>query len=793
MERTRLTKSETDNWLTDFRARRSGEEKNARAIAAAIIARVEAGGDAGICRLLAEIDGVEMAPGELLVRPDGGSIEPALERAVRLAIERVTAYHELQRPASTSQREGDLELQTVPLDRVGIYVPGGAAVYLSTLVMCAVPARIAGVRELVVATTPRVAGMPEFRWACSALGVDEVVRAGGATGIAALAIGTESVRPVQKIVGPGNAYVNEAKKLLRDRVGIDLPAGPSEIVVIADASGDAPLIAADMLAQAEHGPDSLAICLTDSEVFATRLEGEIERRLTNGAERAKSAIDAFGAILVVDDLDGATALADAIAPEHLAIQVTDPEPVVARIRNCAAIFVGEASAVALGDYVAGSNHVLPTGGTAAFCSSLSVSDFVQRRSIVRISEKTLAEIGPAAVTFAEYEGLSLHADSVKARLGRLSQAGNGQRGAGRATDSREDARPPLALDFIPAAIRAMSAYTLEPRVARDKLDQNESAYDVPAEIKRRVVDRMAARPWNQYPDFEAVAIRDALAARAGVTRDSILVGNGSNELLMVTMATLVRAGTRVVIPAPTFPLYEKFATIFEADVTRVPIDPRSGRLPVDRMFEAVRSSDRPAVAIVCSPNNPTGGALAGGELERLLDSGAFVIFDRAYGEFCDSGAPSPRERLVVLSTLSKAWGLASLRVGWLLATAEICREIRKVKLPYNLNAFSQEAALALLEESDLIARQAADTVRERDRVAEALGSIEGIEVFPSHANFLTFRVSGSADDVFERLNAKGILVRNVSHAPGLERCLRASMGTTKQNNGLVNAMRGNRE
>jgi histidinol-phosphate aminotransferase len=334
----------------------------------------------------------------------------------------------------------------------------------------------------------------------------------------------------------------------------------------------------------------------------------------------------------------------------------------------------------------------------------------------------------------------------------------------------------------------MSAYTLEPRTARDKLDQNESPYDVPAEIKRRVLEQMLARPWNQYPDFEAVAIRDALAAHAGVTRENILVGNGSNELLMVAMATLVRPGTRVVIPVPTFPLYEKFATIFGGEVIRVLIDPRSGRLPVDAMIDAISTSETPSVAIVCSPNNPTGGVLASGDLERLLESGAFVILDRAYGEFFDDGAPPPRERLVALSTLSKAWGLATLRVGWLLSTAAICRELRKVKLPYNLNAFSQQAAITLLAEKDVVARRTSETVKERDRLAAELAAMDRIEVFPSRANFLTFRVPCSADATFERLTAIGILVRNVSHYPGLDNCLRVSVGTPRQNRCFVEAL-----
>jgi histidinol dehydrogenase len=240
-----------------------------------------------------------------------------------------------------------------------------------------------------------------------------VYRCGGAAGIAALAYGTKSLRRVDKIVGPGNRFVASAKELVRDVVGIDLPAGPSEIVVIADDSADATLIAADMLAQAEHGADSLAVCITTSRAFGEEVSHEVERRL--GSDVARAAIDALGAILVVRTIDEAAAIADAIAPEHLSVQTRDAARVIDRVRNCAAIFVGAHSAVALGDYVAGSNHVLPTGGAARFCSSLGVADFLRRRTIVTLSRETVDAIGPAAVTLAEFEGLPLHAESVRAR------------------------------------------------------------------------------------------------------------------------------------------------------------------------------------------------------------------------------------------------------------------------------------------------------------------------------------------------------------------------------------------
>jgi histidinol dehydrogenase len=267
-----------------------------------------------------------------------------------------------------------------------------------------------------VATTRRVAEREEFKLVCAKLGVAEAYRGGGAAGIAALAYGTESLERVDKIVGPGNRFVAAAKELVRGVVGIDLPAGPSEIVVIADESADVELVAADLLAQGEHGADSLAVCVTTSRAMGEAVAATVERRLGGEVAGAKAALDALGAVVIVPTLDDAAAFADAIAPEHLAVQARDANRVVDRVRNCAAIFVGPWSAVALGDYVTGSNHVLPTSGTARFSSSLGVGDFVRRRTIVTLSRATAAAIGPAAVTLAEFEGLPLHAESVRARL-----------------------------------------------------------------------------------------------------------------------------------------------------------------------------------------------------------------------------------------------------------------------------------------------------------------------------------------------------------------------------------------
>jgi len=329
-----------------------------------------------------------------------------------------------------------------------------------------------------------------------------------------------------------------------------------------------------------------------------------------------------------------------------------------------------------------------------------------------------------------------------------------------------------------SVVAAMTAYTLELREAEVKLNQNESPFDLPREIKERALARVAERPWNIYPEFECSALREAIAKAYGFTADNILAGNGSNELLAATIATFVGPGTRVVLPKPTFALYEKLVTIAGGEVIPIDIDPATGLLPLDAMLAA-----NAEVVIVCSPNNPTGSVLPNGGIEKLLDTGATVIFDRAYGDFALDSLPPLNDRLVTLSTFSKAWGLAALRVGWLATTAATAREIRKVKLPYSLNIISEAIAIATLEDPSIRARNVANAISERNRMFNAMRAIDGITAFPSAANFIFFKVA-EPKRVFEALCARGILIREYANA------LRVSVGTPEENDRFLKALRG---
>jgi len=398
-------------------------------IVATILAEMRARGDAALIEYTKRFDRVALTPATLRLSED--EIEQARARApkealaaLELARSRIEDYHQRQRPSDSRYTDAAgvvLGARWRAIEAVGLYVPGGTAAYPSSVLMNALPARVAGVERLVmVVPTPDGAINPLVVAAARLAGVDEIYRIGGAQAVAALAYGTATIRPVDKIVGPGNAYVAAAKRQVFGTVGIDLIAGPSEILVVADRDNDPEWIAMDLLSQAEHDPASQAILITDDGDFAGRVAAAVARALETlprGAIAGASWRD-HGAIILVGDLAEAPALIDRIAPEHVELALAEPEIIADRIRHAGAIFLGRHTPEAIGDYVAGTNHVLPTARSARFASGLSVLDFVKRTSILGCDPASLAAIGPAAMTLAEAEGLHAHARSIGLRLNR---------------------------------------------------------------------------------------------------------------------------------------------------------------------------------------------------------------------------------------------------------------------------------------------------------------------------------------------------------------------------------------
>ena len=422
--------SQSADFPTRFRAflgvKREATQDVEQAVRA-IIADVRARGDRALTELTAKYDRVDLAKAGLRVTAaeinaaDKACDAEALA-ALKLARDRIEAFHQRQQPRDTRFTDPlgvELGSRWSAIEAVGLYVPGGTAAYPSSVLMNAVPARVAGVPRLVmVVPAPDGKLAPLVLAAARLAGVDEIYRIGGAQAVAALASGTETIAPVAKIVGPGNAYVAVAKRLVFGDVGIDMIAGPSEVLILADKTGNADWIAADLLAQAEHDASAQSVLITDDAALAAQVEKAVESQLRTLA-RASVAVASwrdFGAIITVGKLDDAITLVDRLAPEHLEIIAVDAEQLAARIRNAGAIFIGAHTPEVIGDYVAGSNHVLPTARSARFSSGLGVIDFMKRTSLLKCGPEQLRALGPAAITLGEAEGLYAHARSVAIRL-----------------------------------------------------------------------------------------------------------------------------------------------------------------------------------------------------------------------------------------------------------------------------------------------------------------------------------------------------------------------------------------
>ena len=394
---------------------------------AAILSRVRSEGDAALIDLTQRFDGFDLdTEGWSISRDDCAAayanLEPDLRAALDLAADRIRAYHAKQRPANSDWIDATgtrMGARWTAVEAAGLYVPGGRAAYPSSVLMNAIPAKVAGVERLAMVTpTPKGALNQAVLAAAHIAGVDEIWRVGGAQAIGALAYGTARIAPVDVIVGPGNAWVAEAKRQLYGRVGIDMVAGPSEILVVADADNDPAWIAADLLSQAEHDPTSQSILIADDAAFAKAVIAAVDALLPtlSTESSARTSWETHGAVILLDNLSDAPSLIDRLAPEHLELAVGDPDALFARVRHAGSVFLGRHTPEAIGDYLGGPNHVLPTGRRARFASGLSVTDFMKRTSFLSATPASMAVLGPAAATLADAEGLPAHAASVRARL-----------------------------------------------------------------------------------------------------------------------------------------------------------------------------------------------------------------------------------------------------------------------------------------------------------------------------------------------------------------------------------------
>ncbi len=420
----------SENFESQFRALLSMKREVSKDVDASvhqIIADVRADGDQALADYSLKFDRCDIKKLGIRITPNAiseakSSCSPVTIEALKLAKQRIEAYHARQKPSDmqfTDELGVELGWRWSAVESVGLYVPGGSASYPSSVLMNAIPAKVAGVERVVmVVPTPDGAISPLVLAAAELAGVDEIYRIGGAQAIAALAYGTKSIEPVVKIVGPGNAYVAAAKRQVFGQVGIDMIAGPSEVLIVADSTANPNWIAADLLAQAEHDQNAQSILITDSQELSQQVETALESQLKTlpRADIARASLKDFGVIILVQDMNQALPLINRIAPEHLELMTKNADDLAKKVRNAGAIFIGNHTPEAIGDYIGGSNHVLPTARSARFASGLGVYDFVKRTSILKCSPDSLRSLGPSAVALGEAEGLHGHAKSVSIRL-----------------------------------------------------------------------------------------------------------------------------------------------------------------------------------------------------------------------------------------------------------------------------------------------------------------------------------------------------------------------------------------
>ena len=778
----------------------------------AIVNDVRARGDEALLEYTRRFDRLPVTSAEALELSPAALAEAlaALARpereALEAAAERVRDNHERQLAHSWEHVEPDgtrLGQRITPLDRVGLYVPGGKAAYPSSVLMNAVPARVAGVGELImVVPTPDGARNPMVLAAAAIAGVDRVFTIGGAQAVAALAFGTATVPAVDKIVGPGNAYVAEAKRRVFGTVGIEMIAGPSEILVITDGSVDPDWVAMDLFSQAEHDELAQAILLCPDPGYIDRVHQSIGRLLPGMSRRAviERSLADRGALICVRDMEEACSIASAIAAEHLEIIAAEPRRWSDRIRHAGAIFLGPYASESLGDYCAGPNHVLPTMRTARFSSPLGVYDFQKRSSMIEIARPAAQTLGRIASVLARGEGLEAHARSAELRLDppQPADAVAGARSvASHASDPSAGAPALSAGDLdrrvatlIRADVREMASYHVPSSAGLVKLDAMENPYRLPEALRIALATRLADALINRYPVPSYSGLKQAIVARLGVPAGyDVLLGNGSDELITMLCVATARPGAVVLAPVPSFVMYEVSAKLAGSRFVGVPLAPDLS-LDLPAMLAAI-ARHRPAIVFLAYPNNPTGHCFEAAQIEAILRAApGLVVLDEAYQPFAlDSWMPrlSAYPNMLVMRTLSKL-GLAGLRLGYLSGHARWLAELDKVRPPYNIGVLNEVSAEFALEHLAVFDAQAADIRAERERLYAALQTVAGAHPIASHANFLLVRVADSAA-VQRRMRELGVLVKDVGKIhPLLANCLRVTVGAPDENQAMLAAL-----
>jgi histidinol dehydrogenase len=788
---------------------------------AAIVDDVRQRGDAALLEYTARFDGLQAAEVRALeidraeLEAALGRITPAQRFALEVAAQRVRAYHERQLEAcgrGWQYRDADgtlLGQKVTPLDRVGLYVPGGKAAYPSSVLMNAIPARVAGVGEIVMvvptpvrgsvatggregaSTAAAVGERNDLVLAAAAVaGVSRAFTIGGAQAVTALAWGTATIPRVDKITGPGNAYVASAKRRVFGQVGIDMIAGPSEILVLADGTTPPDWVAMDLFSQAEHDELAQSLLLCPDAAYLDAVQAAIERLLPTMPRRdvIRASLEGRGALILTRDIAEACALSNRIAPEHLEISAREPGRWEPLLRHAGAIFLGAWTSESLGDYCAGPNHVLPTSGTARFSSPLGVYDFQKRSSLIEVSAAGARVLGPVAAELAHGEGLQAHARAAQIRVEDAIATPD--------APGLEVAAVPLSARLqrtLRQDVQSMHAYAIQPSAGLVKLDAMENPFVLPEPLQAALGERLARVAINRYPGARVGELAEALARFAELPDGCrLMLGNGSDELIDLLSVACNVPGASILAPLPGFVMYEMSARLRGLRFVGVPLRP-DFELDEQAMLAAI-AEHRPALTYIAYPNNPTANLFDDRIVDRIVEAvgrqDGLVVFDEAYQPFASRSwmaRMAAHPHVLVLRTLSK-FGLAGVRLGYLCGHAALIAEIDKVRPPYNVSVLNAEAALFALEHAHEYARQAAVLRAERELLAAALAALPGVQPHPSEGNMILVRVPDSAR-AFSGMKSRGVLVKHIAGLhPLLANCLRLTVGTPQENRLMLDAL-----
>ena len=746
-------------------------------VVSAVLARVKAEGDAAVIDYERQFDHADLSDlrvSEAEMDEAESLLSPVLKEAIRQAHRNISVFHDAQRhePPRVETTPGITCWQrNVPIEKVGLYIPGGTAPLFSTVLMLATPARLAGCREIVLCTPPNAEGRvhPAILFAARLAGVHSIFKAGGVQAVGAMAYGTESIPKVYKIFGPGNRYVMAAKQAVSlHEVAIDMPAGPSEVCVIADDSANAAFVAADLLSQAEHGNDSQVLLITTSESMLAQVQQQLQQQLQVLPRMAfaSTALD-NSRLVLVHDTQEAIDLANAYAPEHLILQTSDYETLSARVVNAGSVFLGPYACESAGDYASGTNHTLPTHGYATAYSGVNLDSFYRKITFQHLSEQGIRSIGRTVELMAEAEDLQAHKNAMTLRLNSLNDGP-------KVAPSSSFLTPRKNIAALTPYSSARDEYS--GHEARVFLDANESPYNA---------------PYNRYPDPLQSELKAMIAPLKGVGIDNIFLGNGSDEAIDLVYRCFTEPRLdNVVAIAPTYGMYQVCADINDVEYRSVSLDDHF-QLSASRLLQACDAHTK--VVWLCSPNNPTGNHLLLDEIEQVLRQfTGIVVVDEAYADFSD--CPSFRTRLsefpnlIVLQTFSKAWASAGVRLGMAFASPEIISIFNKVKYPYNVNILTQKYAKTLLSEPQRLQQLTDQILRERPTLMQAFAALPCcLQVFPTDANFFLARVT-DAPRIYSSLVSKGIIVRNRHKVHLCGNCLRITIGTPEENAALLSAL-----